>query len=82
MTAARRGHLHGRPSIASVEIGRAFRELLAEDCLALTEEVVAGRMRAGDVRSIASDHAVIQPTFWRRVGLAAAVAAALTLAPR
>jgi hypothetical protein len=72
----------GDPSVASVDLGRAFRELLAEDCLALTEEVVAGRMRAGDVRSIASDHAVIQPTFWRRVGLAAAAVAALALALR
>ncbi len=70
----------GDPSVASAELGRAFRTLLADDCLALVEEVVAGRMRASDVRSIASDHAVIQPTFVRRLGLAAAVVAGLALA--
>ena len=72
----------GDPSIASPELGHAFRALLAEDCLALTEEGVAGRMRATDVRSIASEHVVIQPTFWRRLGLAAVVAAVLLLALR
>jgi creatinine amidohydrolase len=71
----------GDPSVASAEIGRAFRELLAEDCLWLTEAVAEGRLRAGDVRSIASDHAVIQPGFLKRIGLAAAavVLAALAL---
>ncbi len=63
----------GDPSIASREIGEAFREVLAEDCLEITEAVTAGRQRAIDVRSIASDHGVIQPQFWRGVGLAAAV---------
>lgn len=72
----------GDPSVASAEIGRAFRELLVEDCLWLTEAVAEGRIRAGDVRSIASDHAVIQPGFVGRVGLAAAAVllAALALA--
>lgn len=69
----------GDPSVASVELGRAFREILVEDCLTLTEDVVAGRIRSADVRSIASDHAVIQPTFWPRVGLAAAAMAALAV---
>jgi creatinine amidohydrolase/Fe(II)-dependent formamide hydrolase-like protein len=64
----------GDPSVASADIGRAFREVLAEDCLALAEAVVAGQLPAADVRSIASDHAVIQPAFLRRLGLAAAAA--------
>ncbi len=70
----------GDPSVASAEIGHAFRELLAEDCLQLTEAVTEGRMRPGDVRSIASDHAVIQPGFVRRVGLAAAAVLLAALA--
>jgi creatinine amidohydrolase/Fe(II)-dependent formamide hydrolase-like protein len=53
----------GDPSVASVEIGRAFREILARDCLEVVEHVTAGRRVAADVRSIASDHAVIQPGF-------------------
>lgn len=67
----------GDPSQASVEIGHAFRELLAADCLEIVEAVVDGRMRADEVRSIASDHAVIQPRFWPRVGMAAAAAVLL-----
>jgi creatinine amidohydrolase/Fe(II)-dependent formamide hydrolase-like protein len=72
----------GDPSAASAEIGHAFRELLAADCLEIVEAVVDGRLRADEVRSIASDHAVIQPRFWPRVGLAAAAAAVLLLALR
>ena len=47
----------------------------------LTEAVAEKRIRPGDVRSIASDHAVIQPGFVGRLGLAAAavVLAALAL---
>jgi creatinine amidohydrolase/Fe(II)-dependent formamide hydrolase-like protein len=63
----------GDPSVASVELGHAFRELLASDCLEIVEEVVAGRRPAADVRSIASDHAVIQPGFVVKAGLAAAL---------
>ncbi len=71
----------GDPSVASAEIGRVFRELLVEESLALTESVTAGHLRPEDVRSIASDHAVIQPGFARRVGMVAAavVLAALAL---
>jgi creatinine amidohydrolase len=67
----------GNPSVASPEIGRAFREVLAEDCLAIAESVVDGRLAPADVRSIASDHALIHPAFVRRLGLAAAAGAGL-----
>lgn len=70
----------GDPSAASAEIGRAFREILAADCLELVEAVVDGRLRADEVRSVASEHAVIQPRFWPRVGMAAAAAAVVLLA--
>ncbi|HVN87655.1 MAG TPA: creatininase family protein [Candidatus Binatia bacterium] len=63
----------GDPSVASMEIGHAFREIMARDCLELVESVTGGRMRARDVRSVASDPTIIQPHFWRRVGIAAAV---------
>jgi hypothetical protein len=53
----------GDPSVASVELGQAFREILARDCLQVVEQVTAGRRVPEDVRSIASDHAVIQPGF-------------------
>ena len=53
----------GDPSVASVEIGQAFREILVRDCLQVVEQVTAGRRVPEDVRSIASDHAVIQPGF-------------------
>jgi creatinine amidohydrolase len=54
----------GDPSVASVELGHAFREILARDCLEVVEAVAAGRRYASDVKSIASDHAVIQPGFF------------------
>ena len=53
----------GDPSVASVELGQAFREILVRDCLQIVEQVTAGRRVPEDVRSIASDHAVIQPGF-------------------
>ncbi len=61
---------HGDPSVASAEVGEAFREVLAADCLAIVEEVVQGVRRAEDVRSIASDPIVIHPLFRRRLALA------------
>jgi len=67
----------GDPSIASAEIGKAFREVMVRDCLDVVEAVTAGTMHARDVRSIASDHAIIQPYFWERVGLVAAAVLAL-----
>jgi creatinine amidohydrolase/Fe(II)-dependent formamide hydrolase-like protein len=69
----------GDPSVASAEIGHAFREVLAEDCLALVEQVCLEGRPAAEVRSIASDHAVIQPGFLTKVGLAAAALLALVL---
>jgi hypothetical protein len=62
-----------------MEIGHAFREVLARDCLELLEGVTEGRLRADEVRSIASDPALIQPQFWRRIGLAAAAVLALLI---
>ncbi len=67
----------GDPSVASAEIGKAFREVVVRDCLEVVEAVTAGKMQARDIRSIASDHAIIQPHFWERVGLVAAALLAL-----
>lgn len=69
---------NGDPSAASAEVGHAFREVMAADCLELVEEVVSGRRRPEEVRSIASDPAIIQPTFWPR--LAATTVATVALA--
>lgn len=68
---------HGNPSIASPELGHAFRQVMVDDCLALVERVVRGEQRADEVRSIASGPPIIQPYFWRRLGLGAAAAVAL-----
>jgi len=69
----------GNPSAASPEIGQAFREVMVRDCLGFVERVTSGAMAGTDVRSIASDAAIIQPYFVRRVGLvAAAILLALT----
>jgi creatinine amidohydrolase/Fe(II)-dependent formamide hydrolase-like protein len=68
---------HGDPSVASAEVGHAFREVMARDCLEIVEAVTSGRQRAADVRSIASDHTPIQPHFGLKIGLAAAVLLAL-----
>jgi len=69
----------GDPSVASAEIGTVFRELMVRECLTIIEAVTAGQLRAADVRTIASDHAFIQPRFWPKVGLAAAAVLALML---
>jgi len=70
----------GNPSVASAELGRAFRELMVRDCLQIVEDVVFGEKDAIQVRSIASRPPMIQPWFWRRAGLAlAALASALLL---
>ncbi|MCX8073123.1 MAG: creatininase family protein [Candidatus Binatia bacterium] len=61
----------GTPAVASAELGRAFREVMVRDCLEIVEQVTGGSLPAESVRSIASDHTVIQPLFFRRVGLAA-----------
>jgi creatinine amidohydrolase len=67
----------GDPSIASVELGHAFREILAHDCLEMVEAVAAGRRVADDIRSIASDHAVIQPGFVVKAAAVGVVVAAV-----
>ncbi len=69
----------GDPSVASVEIGRAFREVMVQDCLSIVEAVTAGTQRASEVRSIASDPAIIQPYFWPRLAVVAALLALLIL---
>ena len=46
----------------------------------MVEAVCLGTTPPEAIRSIASDHAVIQPRFLLRVGLAAALVAALLLA--
>jgi len=67
----------GTPAVASAEIGRIFRELLANGCHELVEDVTSGRKAAADVRSIASDPLVIQPGVLSRLGMAAAAVIAL-----
>lgn len=69
----------GNPSVASAELGNAFRQLVAEDCLAIVESVVRGERTAEEVRSIASDPILIHPLFWRRLALAAGALATMTL---
>jgi len=70
----------GDPSCASAELGHAFREVMVRECLTTVDAVVSGRLQATDVRSIASDPPIIQPYFWRAVGLAAAAVVAAVLA--
>jgi creatinine amidohydrolase len=69
----------GTPAVASPELGKAFRHVMADECLKMLEAVTSGQLKATDVRSIASDPALIQPQFWPRVGIAAALLAALIL---
>ena len=64
----------GDPSAASAKLGRALRETMIQGCLEYTENVTSGELAAEDVRSIASDPAIIQPGFWQRLGLLSAVA--------
>lgn len=63
----------GTPAVASAELGQAFREVMVRDCLEIIEGVTQGAVPAESVRSIASDHPLIQPVFWRRVGVSLAV---------
>ena len=68
---------NGDPSVASVEMGNIFRDLMVRECLTLVDGVTSGRMSALEVRSIASDHPVVRPNFLPRLALAAAVILAL-----
>lgn len=63
----------GDPSVASAEIGKAFREVMVQECLGIVQAVTEGQLNAVDVRSIASDHVIVQPHFWPRVGFAVAL---------
>ncbi len=65
----------GWPAVASADVGRAYAEIPVRLCLEDLEAVVSGRLAARDVRSIASDPAVIQPWF-PRLALAALAALA------
>lgn len=69
----------GDPSAASAELGHAIRETMIQGCLEYVERVTSGELAAADVRSIASDPAIIQPGFWQRVGLGAAIVGGLGL---
>jgi creatinine amidohydrolase len=62
----------GWPAVASPEVGRAYAELPVEMCLEDLEAVVDGRLEAKEVRSIASDPALIQPWFFRVVAVSVA----------
>jgi creatinine amidohydrolase len=66
---------HGTPSVGSAELGRAFREVMAADCLEVVERVTSGATAGHEVRSIASDPAIIQPHFWPRLAAVAALLA-------
>ena len=65
---------HGDPSAGSEELGHAIREAMAQGCLEYVERVTGGELTATDVRSVASDPAIIQPGFWQRLGAGAAIA--------
>ena len=62
----------GWPAVASPEVGRAYAELPVEMCLEDLEAVIEGRLEPKEVRSIASDPAVIQPWFFRVVAVSVA----------
>ena len=59
----------GDPSAGSAELGHAIRETMAQGCLEYVEKVTSGELSAEEVRSIASEPAIIQPGFWQRLGL-------------
>lgn len=67
----------GDPSVASPEIGQAFREIMVCECLGYVEGVTSGAMSAADVRSIASEPAMIQPYFLWKLGAGTAVIVAV-----
>ena len=69
----------GDPSAGSAELGQAIRETMVQGCLKYVEAVTSGEIVAADVRSIASDPAVIQPGFWQRIALGAAIVSGLGL---
>lgn len=71
----------GTPAVASAELGHAFRDVMADECLQIVESVTSGRKTAQEIRSIASGPPIIQPYFWTRLagGVAALIALALWL---
>ncbi len=66
----------GDPSAASAELGHAIRETMVEGCSEYVEKVTGGELAAEEVRSIASDPAVIQPGLWQRLLSAVVMGAA------
>jgi len=69
----------GDPSAGSAALGDAIRETMAQGCLEYVEAVTSGEIVADDVRSIASGPAIIQPGFWQRIALGAAIVSGLGL---
>jgi creatinine amidohydrolase len=61
----------GWPAVASPEVGRAYAELPVRYCLDDLEAVTSGRVHADDIKSIASESALIHPSFFRWLALAA-----------
>lgn len=70
----------GDPSAGSEELGHAIRETMVQGCLEYVEAVTSGEIGSAEVRSIASDPAIIQPGFWRRIGLLAAAVSGVAVA--
>lgn len=69
----------GDPSAASADLGHAIRETMVQGCLEYVERVTSGELAADEVRSIASEPAIIQPGFWQRAGLVTAAVAGVGL---
>jgi creatinine amidohydrolase/Fe(II)-dependent formamide hydrolase-like protein len=74
----------GDPSVATAELGEAYRRLLAEETLVVVEKVLSGELRPEDVRSKRTDFVVLHPLFFRRLvmGVVALAAALLMLRGR
>jgi creatinine amidohydrolase len=69
----------GWPGVASPEVGRTYAELPVEMSLEDLEAVIEGRLDPSDVRSIASDPALIQPWFLRTAALVGIVGVMLVI---
>ena len=69
----------GDPSVASAELGEAFRRLLAEETLAVVEKVLSGELRPEEVRSKRTDFLVLHPLFFRRLVMGVVALAAVLI---
>jgi hypothetical protein len=63
----------GNPSAASGELGKALRTLIAQDLLAEVDAVIEGRTLPSDVHSLFWQVPFFRTTFFRKLGLTAAV---------